>query len=58
MRANNLLKSLALSVYTQSHRSLNVNNNTKTLTGFGPASAAERYIKALDAKVGIALLSL
>lgn len=50
VRASNILRNLALSVYTQSHRSLNINNNTKTLTGFGPASAAERYVKAMDTK--------
>jgi len=50
VRASNTLRNLSLSVYTQSHRSLNINNNTKTLTGFGPASAAERYVKAMDTK--------
>ena len=50
-RANHLLRGLCMSVYTQSQRPLTFNTNTKTLTGFGPASAAERYLKGIEAKV-------
>jgi len=49
-RANHLLRGLCMSVYTQSQRPLTFNTNTKTLTGFGPASAAERYLKGIEAK--------
>ena len=52
-RSKHLLKSLCMSIYTQSQRPLTFNTNTKTLTGFGPASAAERYLKGIDSKVHI-----
>jgi len=44
-RANHLLRGLCMSIYTQSQRPLTFNTSTKTLTGFGPASSAERYLK-------------
>ena len=50
-RSHHLLRSLCMSLYTQSQRPLNFNTSTKTLTGFGPASSAERYLKGLDNKV-------
>jgi len=49
-RANHLLRGLCMSVYTQSQRPLTFNTSTKTLTGFGPASAAERYLKGIETK--------
>ena len=50
-RSAHLLKQLCLSVYTQAMKPNNFNNNAKTLTGFGPASCADRYLKSVDAKV-------
>jgi len=49
-RSTHLLRQLCLSVYTQAMRPNSFNNLAKTLTGFGPASAAERYLKSVDAK--------
>jgi len=46
-RATQLLRDLCMSVYTQSLRPLAFNTSTKTLTGFGPASSAERYLKGI-----------
>ena len=50
-RSSHLLKQMCLSVYTQSMKPNNFNNNAKSLTGFGPASCAEKYLKSVDAKV-------
>ena len=55
-RSTHLLRQLCLSVYTQAMRPNNFNNLAKTLTGFGPASAAERYLKSIDAKVSVEIL--
>ena len=52
-RSTHLLRQLCLSVYTQAMRPNSFNNLAKTLTGFGPASAAERYLKSIDAKVSV-----
>ena len=49
-RGTSLLRDLCMSVYTQSQRPLAFNTSTKTLTGFGPASAAERYLKGIEQK--------
>jgi mediator of RNA polymerase II transcription subunit 13 len=49
-RATSLLRDLCMSVYTQSQRPLAFNTSTKTLTGFGPASSAERYLKGIEQK--------
>merc|ERR1719357_1509875 len=49
-RANHLLRGLCMSIYTQSQRPLTFNTSTKTLTGFGPASSAERYLKGIEQK--------
>ena len=45
-----LPRDLCMSVYTQSQRPLAFNTSTKTLTGFGPASGAERYLKGVEQK--------
>ena len=50
-RSSHLLRQLCMSVYTQAMKPNNFNNNAKTLTGFGPASCADRYLKSVDAKV-------
>ena len=55
-RSTHLLRQLCLSVYTQAMRPNSFNNLAKTLTGFGPASAAERYLKSIDAKVSIEII--
>jgi hypothetical protein len=34
---------------------MSFNNSTKTLTGFGPGSTNERFLKGLDKKVWIFL---
>merc|ERR550534_2338335 len=49
-RATALVRDLCMSVYTQSQRPLAFNTSTKTLTGFGPASSAERYLKGIEQK--------
>ena len=55
-RSTHLLRQLCLSVYTQAMRPNSFNNLAKTLTGFGPASSAERYLKSIDAKVSVEIL--
>ena len=40
-----------MSVYTQAMRPNNFNTQAKSLTGFGPASAADKYFKSVDPKV-------
>ena len=55
-RSTHLLRQLCLSVYTQAMRPNSFNNLAKTLTGFGPASAAERYLKSIDAKVSVEIV--
>ena len=55
-RSTHLLRQLCLSVYTQAMRPNSFNNLAKTLTGFGPASAAERYLKSIDAKVSVKIV--
>ena len=55
-RSTHLLRQLCLSVYTQAMRPNSFNNLAKTLTGFGPASAAERYLKSIDAKVSVEII--
>jgi hypothetical protein len=42
-------------VLPQSQRPMSFNNSTKTLTGFGPGSTNERFLKGLDKKVCIVL---
>ena len=50
-RSGHLLKQLCMSVYTQAMRPNNFNTQAKSLTGFGPASAADKYFKSVDPKV-------
>ena len=50
-RSAHLLKQLCMSVYTQAMRPNSFNSQAKSLTGFGPASAADRYLKSVNAKV-------
>ena len=45
-----------MSVYTQSQRLLTINTSTKTLTGFGPASSAERYLKVITITVTLIII--
>ena len=45
-----------MSVYTQSQRPLAFNTSTKTLTGFGPASSAERYLKVINVTVTLIII--
>ena len=45
-----------MSVYTQSQRPLAFNTSTKTLTGFGPASSAERYLKVINVTVTLIVI--
>ena len=40
-----------MSVYTQAMRPNTFNTAAKSLTGVGPASAGDRYLKSVDAKV-------
>ena len=40
----------------QSQRPLSFNNSTKTLTGFGPGSTTERFLRGLDKKVSSTIL--
>ena len=40
-----VLRGLAFSVYSQVHRTLHFTRDCKTLTGFGPGSNAEKYLK-------------
>ena len=50
-RSAHILKQLCMSVYTQAMRPNNFNTQAKSLTGFGPASAADKYFKSVDPKV-------
>merc|ERR1740129_1080817 len=49
-RSAHILKQLCMSVYTQAMRPNNFNTQAKSLTGFGPASAADKYFKSVDPK--------
>jgi len=49
-RLSDQLRGLAFSVYSQSQRPLRYQRDCKTLTGFGPASSAEQYLKKNNAK--------
>jgi mediator of RNA polymerase II transcription subunit 13 len=49
-RMPSMVKGLAFSVYSQTQRALQYTKDCKTLTGFGPASAVERYLKVNDSK--------
>ncbi|GAB6029834.1 hypothetical protein CHUAL_005543 [Chamberlinius hualienensis] len=42
------LKSLAFAVYSQCRRTLAHQSTVKSLTGFGPAAAAEKFLKSKD----------
>ena len=50
VRMQNLLRGLAFSVYSQTIRTLKYDKDCKTLTGFGPASGSELYLKKNEAK--------
>ena len=41
----NVMRGLAFSVYTQAQRTLQYQTDCKTLTGFGPGSSCERFLK-------------
>ncbi|ODN04072.1 Mediator of RNA polymerase II transcription subunit 13 [Orchesella cincta] len=47
---NDQMRAMALTVYSQCRRLLVHQNNVKSLTGFGPAAAAELFIKSKDEK--------
>ncbi|XP_035704664.1 mediator of RNA polymerase II transcription subunit 13-like isoform X3 [Folsomia candida] len=47
---NDQMRALALSVYSQCRRLLTHQSNVKSLTGFGPAAAADLFIKSKDDK--------
>lgn len=49
----NHLRGLAFSIYSQVQRPYQYHKDCKTLTGFGPASGAERFFKANEAKANI-----
>lgn len=44
------MRALALSVYSQCRRLLTHQSNVKSLTGFGPAAAADLFIKSKDVR--------
>jgi len=45
---NDQMRAMALSVYSQCRRLLVHQNNVKSLTGFGPAAAADLFLKSKD----------
>ncbi|GFR23142.1 mediator of RNA polymerase II transcription subunit 13 [Trichonephila clavata] len=47
----NMLKSLALSVYSQSYLFVTPQHTVKSLTGFGPAAAQDQFISNRNSKV-------
>ena len=49
-RMPNVMKGLAFSVFSQARKPLQYVRECKTLTGFGPASSAEKYLKIQENK--------
>ncbi len=50
VRRPDTMRGLAFSVYTQAAKPLQYQGGCKTLTGFGPASSSERYMRMNEAK--------
>lgn len=50
LRMQSMMRGLAFSVYSQTQRTMRYEKDCKTLTGFGPASGSERYLKMNEAK--------
>jgi len=48
---NDQIRALSLNVYSQCRRHLVHQNAAKTLTGFGPAAAADIFLKKKDVSV-------
>ena len=49
-RMPSVMRGLAFSVFSQARRPLQYQRDCKTLTGFGPASSSEKYLKIQDEK--------
>ena len=49
-RMSSVMRGLAFSVFSQARRPLQYQRDCKTLTGFGPASSTEKYLKIEDQK--------
>ena len=49
-RMPSMMRGMALSIYSQVQRPLMYSKDCKTLTGFGPASAVERFLKTNEMK--------